>query len=404
VKPNLSRRQFLVQSAGIAGASLGIGVGAHAQGDGEIRLGFIGAGDRGRHLLGAALRLPGGPTHPAPGGPTYPAPQVRVTAICDVNPRHLKRGLEIAAAAAARAGGSAAPRGFTNYRALLDEKDVDAVIIATPVHLHAPHALTAVAARKHVYLEKPLAADPAECREIEAAARDAAAAGRIFQIGLQRRYHPRYRRSIQFLHDGEAGTVLFVRAQWHATGNPPRDKPWLFRREKSGDVVVEQACHQFDVLNWLFRAPPLRACGLGGTNRYPGEPFGRDTMDHYGAVLEYPGGAKAHLSHVSYAIPERRFSGIYELVFAERLGIDLANALAWTPQGESRNLLPATEGEAAGSDTELAVQGFLHSVATGKAPEAGAEAGRLATLAALLVRRAMETGRTVEWREVCGEA
>jgi predicted dehydrogenase len=382
VKPDLSRRQFLVHSAGIAGASLGLGVGRPGSAGGtaeEIRVGFIGLGDRGRHLLGAALGAGG-----QAGG-------IRIAALCDVNPKNLKRSLEIVSTSA----GATRPRGFSNHRALLDEKDIDAVFIATPVHLHAPQAITALHAGKHVYCEKPLAGDVEPCREVLAAARAVAASGRIFQVGLQRRYHPRYRTSIRFVREGEAGRVLFVRAQWHATGNLPKDKPWLFRREKSGDIVGEQASHQFDVFNWLFGAPPVRACGLGGVNRYAGEPAGRDTMDHYGAVIEYPGGAKVHLSHLSFAIPERRFSGIYELVFAEKMGVDLANALAWDSRGETRLLT----GEN-GNDTRLAVEGFFHSIRTGTPPEAGAEAGYLASLAAILCRRAIETGRTVEWREI----
>jgi predicted dehydrogenase len=392
VKPNLSRRQFLAHSAGIAGASLGLGVGLPAGAESgmpstdqhlgpEIRAGFIGVGDRGRHLLGAALGAAGEGS----------AGRLRVAALCDTSPKNLKRASEIVAAS----GGAPRPRGFTNYRALLDEKDIDAVFIATPVHLHAPQAIAALHAGKHVYCEKPLAGEVEPCREILAAARATAGSGRVFQVGLQRRYHPRYRSSIRFIREGGAGRVLFVRAQWHATGNLPKDKPWLFRRDKSGDIAGEQATHQFDVFNWLFGAPPLRACGLGGLSRYPGEPPGRDTMDHYGAVLEYPGGAKVHLSHLSFAIPDRRFSGIYELVFAERMGIDLSNALAWTSQGETRQLT-----EEGGNDTRLAVEGFFRSIRTGSRPEAGAEEGYIASLAAILCRRAIETGRTVEWKEI----
>src|SRR5688572_18032099 len=95
MKKNLSRRQFLAHSAGLAGASLGLGVGRQGSGETllpEVRLGFIGAGDRGKHLLGAALR----------GASGAGVPAARITAVCDVSPRALKRGLEIA-------GGSSPP-------------------------------------------------------------------------------------------------------------------------------------------------------------------------------------------------------------------------------------------------------------------------------------------------------
>ncbi|MBI4603577.1 MAG: Gfo/Idh/MocA family oxidoreductase, partial [Planctomycetes bacterium] len=332
-----------------------------------------------------------------------PGPRARVTALCDVDPARLKQAFEIAAGGAAAPGPR--PRGSTSPRALLDLKDVDAVVIATPVHLHASQAVAALLAGKHVYCEKPLGLDPAECREVLEAARAAEARGLAFQVGLQRRYSPRYRRSIEVIHSGEAGRVLFVRAQWHAAGEPPREKPWLYRRARSGGMAVEQACHQFDVFNWLFQAAPLRACGFEGTAR-PGDPPGRDTPGHYGAVIEYPGGATVQLSHLTFAMPDRRFHGTYELAFAERMGVDLANAVAWTADGASRQLLSQGPQGAAGrtgevsSETQRAVEAFLSCAAAGRRPEAGAEVGYRATLAALLCARALETGQAARWSEV----
>ncbi len=381
MKPNLSRRQFLAHSAGLAGASLGIGIpGA------DVRLGWVGLGDRGKHLLEAffALQRSGD------------APKARVTALCDVHPQRLKRALELSQPTGAPGD---RPRGYSNYRALLDDKDVDAVVIATPVHLHAEQSITALCASKHVYCEKPLAHTTEACREVAQAVRAAEKSRLVFQIGLQRRYNARYRRSIELVRSGEAGRVLFVRAQWHAAGNSPKDKPWIFQREKSGGMVLEQACHQFDVFNWLLGSTPLRACGFGGTSRFVDEPPGRDTMDNYGAVLEYPSGARVQLSHLSFAIADRRFSGIYELAFTERMGIDLANAVAWSESGATRQLLPEGPGSAP-NDTHVSLRGFLESITTGRAPEAGLEVGLASTRAALLCQKAIETGRVVEWREI----
>jgi len=391
MKANLSRRQFLAQSAGIAGASLGIGLPSQARaGSGsEVRLGLIGLGDRGRHLLEALRALPR----------EHGAPCSRVTALCDVNPKHLRRALEHFRDTGPS---SLRPRGYSNYRALLDDPDVDAVVIATPVHLHAEQTVTALAAGKHTYTEKPLAHTVEACAEVARAARQAQDCRRTLQVGLQRRYSPRYRRSIDCVHSGEAGRVLFVRAQWHAAGNPPKDKPWLFDVEKSGGMVLEQACHQFDVFNWLLRSTPLKACGLGGTSRFLGVPPRRNTMDHYGVVLEYPGGAHVQLSHLSFALPDRRFSGIYELVFAEKLGLDLSNAVAWSETGATRQLL-LEAGPPGWSDTQLAMKGFLDSIALGRTPEAGLDSGIHSALTAILCQRALESGRVVEWKELQAE-
>ncbi len=342
MKPDLSRRQFLAHSAGIAGVSLGLGgrVAADgADGGAPLRLGIVGLGDRGRHLLGAILRLEPGLEGTLGAG----APPVEIAAVCDVHPERLKKALDLVArgggARKRRRKSSSDPsrsatttaersgrgrrgreiRGYTQYRALLDATDVDAVIVATPVHLHAKQTVATLLAGKHVYLEKPLASTIEECREIRATCREAARKGLVFQIGFQRRYNPRYCVSVQHVHEGRCGDPLFVRAQWHATGNSPKDKPWIFRKEKSGDIVVEQACHQFDIFNWVFQSVPERVCGMGGTHRFHDSPPGRDTMDHYGLVLEYPGGAKVHFSHLSYAIPDRRFSGIYVVYVRKRI-------------------------------------------------------------------------------------
>jgi predicted dehydrogenase len=315
---------------------------------------------------------------------------VRIVALADPHRVHLQRALEVV-----RQCGKEPPLAFPDCRAVLDRRDIDAVVVATPVHAHASQAIAALDAGKHVYCEKPLGTGVEESRRVLGAAREAARAGQVFQVGLQRRYHPRYQSSLRFIHGGEAGRVLFVRAQWHVTAGPGRRKPWLSERAKSGDIVVEQACHQFDVLNWLFRAPPVRACGFGGRSPDCDRPPTGDVRDHYGAVVEYPEGAKVHLSHLSFAVPDRRFSGIHELVFAERGGVDLANATVWTPSGEASRL-PVVPG----NETELALSGFLECLATGQQPVASVDVGYRATLAALLCRQALDTGETAHWKDL----
>lgn len=372
---DLTRRDFLVHSAGFAGASLGLSAtrASEAGGaDSEVRLGFIGLGDRGRQLLGAALS----------------SSKARVTALCDIDPAKLKRARQMA-------GAEDEPRGFTNYRALLDSRDVDAVVIATPVHLHFPQTLSALAAGRHVYCEKPLGLDVEECRQLRDACREAEGRGQIYQCGLQRRYNPRYRDSVRYLRNREGGEILFIRAQWHGVSTARKNKPWLFRSEKSGGLVLEQGTHQFDVFNWILDSTPISAVALGGTNNSAAAAPHQNTMDHYGAVLEYPGGAKVQLSHLSYSIPDRRFSGTCELVFCEHAGVDVANAMAWDSCGKSRELCKTR-----GNETSLAMESFLDSLLEGKRPEADIEVAYRATLSSLLCGRAIERGGKVLWDEL----
>jgi len=145
----------------------------------------------------------------------------------------------------------------------------------------------------------------------------------------------------------------------------------------------------------VFGREPLRACGMGGAHLAAESPPGCDILDHYGLVLEYPDGGKVHHSHLSYAIPDRRFAGVYELVFGEKLGIDLANAIAWDRSGKTIEL--STQG---GNDTQLALESFLSCVRTGEQPAAGARVAYRATLASLLAMKALDSGQTVEWTAV----
>ncbi|MEM7235529.1 MAG: Gfo/Idh/MocA family oxidoreductase [Planctomycetota bacterium] len=390
--PDLSRRQFLLRSATLAGASLGgnaltqAGEVGPGFGSSELRLGFIGLGDRGRQLLSAALA----------------ASRVRIVTVCDIDPKRLKTTLERLQRKGASSEDLPRPesrvRGTTDADGVIADPEVDAVIISSPVFLHASQSVAALNAGKHVYCEKPMALDTLECRAVLAAARAAGEGGLVYQSGLQRRHNPRYRQSVAHLHSGEAGDVRFVRAQWHAVTPARKDKPWLHRREKSGDVVVEQACHQFDVFNWIFRSVPVKAIGMGGSlasatvgREYPG----RDVFDHYAAMLEYPCGGKVQLSHLSYSIPDRRFAGIYELAFCEKSGVDLANALTWDSSGRTVELCKER-----GNETQLAVQSFVDSVLDGKRPEAGAEEAYGATMAALMCRRAIDEERAVKFEEL----
>jgi myo-inositol 2-dehydrogenase / D-chiro-inositol 1-dehydrogenase len=360
----------------MAGASLGIGASARglAREDAgrEIGLSFIGLGDRGTQLLNIALRIPG----------------TRIAGLCDVDPARLRRAADLAR--------EHKPVLAADTRSLFSRAAAEAVIIASPVYLHRDHALKALDSGSHVYLEKPLALTARGAREVLAAAQAAESQGLVLQVGFQRRYSPRYQTSLETIRRGDAGKVLFIRAQWHATGDPARgNKPWYFQREKSGDIVLEQACHQMDVFNWVFDAPPLRACGLGGANLALDGRETRDIRDHYGVSLEYPNGGMVHHSHLSYAIPDRRFSGVYELVFAQNMGIDLANAISWDRSGKAVEL-PAP----AGNDTQLAMEGFLRSARGLERPRADARVGYQATMASLLALKALDTGRMVEWSEV----
>src|SRR2546422_9238108 len=211
--PDFTRRRFLAAPAALGGAAL---LSAQSPND-SVRVAFIGVGNRGSFLERHMLKVPG----------------IKVVAICDINPDNLKAGI----AQASAAGHS--PDAYTEYRKLLERKDIDAIVIATPVDFHKEMAIAALEVGKNVYCEKPMAVTPEDCRQVT---NTAASAKGIFQAGFQLRHDPNRAASMDFIKQGGIGKVLFLQG-YRNGGDLPRRTPWYFDRTRSGDNIVEQACH-----------------------------------------------------------------------------------------------------------------------------------------------------------------
>ncbi len=156
----------------------------------SISLGVIGAGGRGTLVMSTFQKNSG----------------LRVSAICDVYEPNLERGLSTAA----KAQGSA-PKAYRNYKQLLGDKTIDAVLIATPEHWHAQMVLDAIAAGKDVYVEKPLCHTPEEGVALVNAE---GKTKQIIQVGMQRRSYDLYLEGRKVVADGTLGTVRMVRSWW----------------------------------------------------------------------------------------------------------------------------------------------------------------------------------------------
>ena len=224
-----SRRGFLKQVGAGAIAIGAAGVAVPASGaEPCIRVGVIGCGVRGKHLMTRLRKMPG----------------LRVTAVCDVYTRNLT-------AAQAEAGG---PGVFAtpDYQQVLERKDVDAVVVATPDRHHVPMTLAAVAAGKDVYVEKPLTYSLDENARILAGVK---ASGRIVQVGTQQRSMPQYRRAKELVDVGAIGKVRLVRMYWNRNGAPlksrtenidPAEVDW--KRFLGG--APEQPFNAYKMLHW----------------------------------------------------------------------------------------------------------------------------------------------------------
>ena len=378
----LNRRRFLGCSAA-AGLALSQGRVVEAGDDAPapIRIGLIGLGTRGTTLLRTALELPG----------------VTVAAVCDADPKHRLRGQGIVEKAT-----GLRPDAVDRSERLLERPDLDAVVVAIPCDRHAEAYSAAIRAGKHLYAEKPLGLTQAECdRLIE---ESASVPGLAVHVGFQRRSNPRYREGIERVRRGELGSLVEGTATWVSSNGPMNGHDdWLARRERSGDWMVEQAVHVWDVFHWLAGGPPVRAFGQGRRDLFARDQPGRDVTDHYSVQLDWADGFHATFLHSWVAPADDRFTGVTLQVMGTEGGLDLGTG-ALTFRDRSRPRQTVHPGVQA--DTKMALQAFLKAVRSGGsvAPPVTLAEARDATLTGLLVRKAVDERRVVTLDEIRAEA
>lgn len=191
----VSRRTFLRRTAAVgAGLTWLGGVGARVLGANDrIALSFMGTNGRGSDLARSFAALPG----------------VDIAYVCDVDERAVGKGIQAAGKSQTRP-----PQGVRDFRRSLEDRGVDALVIAAPDHWHAPATILACAAGKHVYVEKPASHNPHEGELAVAAARRH---NRVVQVGMQRRSMPLIIAAIDRLRGGAIGRVLFARGWYNNT-------------------------------------------------------------------------------------------------------------------------------------------------------------------------------------------
>ena len=214
---SINRRHFLKQ-AGVAGVGLGLAgsagffTSARAK-DAAVVSRSIGANDR---IAAAVIGTNGRGLAHIDCLATLPG--VDIAYVCDVDDRSIAKGLKHAAKYHTQS-----PKGIKDFRKVLADKSVDVVTIATPDHWHAPMAILAMAAGKHVYVEKPCSQNPYEGELLLAAVKKY---GRVVQMGAQRRSSPQMREIIPQIHAGLIGKTYFGRG-WYLNqrGSIGRGKP-----------------------------------------------------------------------------------------------------------------------------------------------------------------------------------
>ncbi|MFQ6098121.1 MAG: Gfo/Idh/MocA family protein [Armatimonadota bacterium] len=363
-------------------------------------------------------------------------PNVKCTAVCDIFPPNLKAGLDIAGQGA---------RGFEDYREMLEKADIEAVMVTTPLHMHAPITLAALEAGKHVFVEKEMTKTIEEARQVVRAQR---ATGKIVQVGHQRRSNPTYRHALNLIEQGVLGKITHVRALWHRNGSWRRAVPkdvdvdvtrwgypdlehlinWRLYNATSNGLMAELGSHQLDVCDWFLKSRPLAVTGFAGLDHYKD---GREVWDNVQCIYEYPDGVKVIYSSIqtnAYDDYYEQFMGTegtliltHEnegLLFRERS----AEELAWEKYAHKKErdgrkgiLLDAKKTvkkgkrergpgqavggkEAQGGDAYyLEFVDWFHAIRTGQQPLANAEVGMASSVACILANEAMKKQKTIKF-------
>jgi predicted dehydrogenase len=280
----IARRSFLTATA-ITAASYSRVLGAND----TIQLGVIGAGDRGTYVMTNFQKNT----------------SVHVAAVCDVYAEHIDRARQKAPDA----------KSFSDHRKLLEEKGLDAILIATPDHWHSTITIDALNSGRDVYVEKPLTLRPAEGPRIVKAAR---VNDRVCQVGMQQRSGKHYLEAKrEYIDKGKLGKITLARTWWHGNGYHLRRAPesltnkpsnldwsrflgpvkwrdwdpqqyynWRAYSDFGGGQVTDLFTHWIDVVHmFLGQDVPKSGVAAGGVYAYKD---GRTAPDTINVLLEYP--------------------------------------------------------------------------------------------------------------------
>jgi predicted dehydrogenase len=405
---SLSRRELL-ESLGVAAAgAITAGYAATAKGfaaNEEVTVGCIGTGGRCRTLMKSLATIPG----------------VKIVAVADIWDVHLDEGKKLAQ-----------PSAFAtkDYRAILDRKDIDAVLIGTPDHWHVPITVDACAAGKDVYVEKPLTHDLSEGQKVIDAQNSH---GRIVQVGTQQRSMPHLQKANEIVKSGQLGEIHKVHLTWNRNTNraarpnlnidpktvdwkrflgTAKDQPfdeyrfrqWRWFWDFGGGLFTDLMVHWIDVVHWYLDLDhPATAASIG--DHFHAKDLW-ETPDTVQTLMQYP---KQELQ----AYFEGTFSNARNAAMCEFMG---TQATLYIDRGRyeviperSSKLKPSElvlgDGPR-GSDffnqpdgELLHLANWIECIRTRKKPNAPAEAGVSAASAAHLANIALRSGQVAKWKD-----
>ena len=396
-QPAASRRNFIsggmmLAGGAIVGSNLAVARGAHAFGSDTIKIGLVGCGRRGTVAAIEALATSGG--------------EVRLVAMADAFDNNLHT--------AYRSINGKHPdkldlqgRRFAGLDAYLQvmQSDADLVILATPPGFRPLHFEAAIAAGKHVFMEKPVATDAPGVRRVLAAGEIAKANGLAVAVGLQRRHEPKYQQCIQRLQDGAIGDPIFARAYWNGGPIPMRARTkdqtelayqlrnWCHFTWLGGDQISEQHIHNLDVINWLMDAHPIEAQGQGGRFQQDEVAIGQ-TFDQHMVEFTYASGLKL-LSQCRNL--RGCWNGVGEHVHGTKGSADISTGKIYDAKGDL--VWQSAAGPSTGKDCRRVQEHLISALRRGELPSE-TEYGARSTMTAIMGRTATYSGKIVKWDAV----
>ncbi|MFW0716859.1 Gfo/Idh/MocA family protein [Pedobacter sp. N23S346] len=364
-----------------------------------INVAMIGCGDRGKGVLSVIKSMPA---------------KFNITAYCDVLDFRLDETKKYVPSSA---------KSIKNYKQILDDRNIDAVFIATPLSEHFKIAKDAVLAGKHVYVEKTMTYNIPQALEL----RDLVLKypKQVYQVGYQYRYSPLYFRVKDMIKTGYLGKVSQVDCRWDRNGNwrrkvndPKLERQinWRMYKEYSGGLAAELLSHQIDFINWAFETQPDEITGTGGIDVFKD---GRETYDNIQAMLRYDQagmignfGATCGNAHDGYLFKIKGTKGSISL---------LTNTGIFYPEQETIKELGIVDGVTGASKivvntdggipilpkptldgTNYALDEFYESIISGKLPASNVKTGTQASICVAMCNEAVYSGNKQVWKKEYG--
>lgn len=412
----MSRREFFKEFGTVMGATAlftsypwlaGLAEENQRASDGQkARIAVIGPGSRGLYLLNLLVLNP----------------KVEIVYLCD----DYRPSLDAAMAVSPNA------KTCMDWRIVMDDKNVDAVLIATPLETHYEIALAAMSAGKHVYCEKSLSKTLEESLAIY---RGHKSSGTVFMTGQQRLYDPVYIKAMEMIKSGMFGNIEGIKTFWYRNNDWRRAVPspelerrinWRLYREYSCGLMTELACHQVQMGTWIWRDLPEKIYGTGAITHWRD---GREVEDNVGVIYTFKDGRRMTFD----SIISNKFYGLEEQILGNRGTIEpeagkyyfettppmpgfinmlndmeksLFNSLSfagpsWDPEVAKKNHGEYILGKKRDypDGTPYLIDGFVEAVISGSQPAQIAEEGYYATILSLLGQQSIDEKREIIFPE-----